>query len=113
MTSASVPEMLRDMFMILAASTDAHTPTGPLVLLGALGAAALIYGLRWVFNVRGALDSTVQRRRALLELKGQQAGNLSLAANDIKGHGYFRVAGCIIAVSGLVLLALVAVLATA
>ncbi|MET4920933.1 hypothetical protein P3L51_00865 [Streptomyces sp. PSRA5] len=102
--------MLRNMFMIFAAATDADTPTGLLIFLGVMGAVALIMGVRWAFNWRGAVDSTLQRRRAVLELKGQRSGDLGLAGNDSIGPWFFRIIGSIVAVAGLGLLTLSSIL---
>ncbi|MFC8826628.1 hypothetical protein ACFT9I_14945 [Streptomyces sp. NPDC057137] len=98
------------MFMIFAAATDADTPTGLLIFLGAMGAVAVIIGARWAFNLRGAVDSTLQRRRAVLELKGQRTGDLGLAVNDSIGPSFFRIIGSVVAVAGFGLLALSSIL---
>lgn len=63
--------MLRIMFMIVATAAAASSdPAGVLIFLAALGAAAVYIGARWVFNLRGAVDAVLARRRAALELKG-------------------------------------------
>lgn len=94
------------MFMIFASPADADTPTGLLIFFGAFGAAALVMGVRWAFNLRGAVDSTMRRLRAVLELKGQRSGNLSLADNDPIGPWFFRIMGSVVALGGLGMLAL-------
>ncbi|MFF3502023.1 hypothetical protein [Streptomyces sp. NPDC003247] len=92
-----------------AASSD---PAGVLIFLAALGAAAVCFGARWTFNLRGAVDATLARRRAALELKGQRTGDLSLADTESLGPGFFKLIGSVIAVAGLALLALSLILAT-
>ncbi|MET9386616.1 hypothetical protein ABZY09_37615 [Streptomyces sp. NPDC002928] len=100
------------MLMIAAASAAASSnPTGVLIFLAALAAAAVYTGARWAFNLRGAVDSTLARRRAVLELKGQRTGNLSLADTESLGPGFFKFMGSVIALAGLVLLALSVILA--
>ncbi|WP_455357377.1 hypothetical protein [Streptomyces sp. SYSU K217416] len=95
------------MSMISTASTAATSnPTGLLIFLAALGAAGTYGGARWVFNLRGAVDATLQRRRAVLELKGQRSGNLSVAGNDPIGPWFFKLCGSVIGLAGLVLLAM-------
>ncbi|MFJ4619741.1 hypothetical protein [Streptomyces sp. NPDC088812] len=101
------------MFMI--ATTSAATssdPTGVLIFLAALGAAAVFMGARLAFNLRGAVDATLARRRAALELRGQRTGDLSLAETDSLGPGFFKLIGSVVAVAGLALLALSLILAT-
>ncbi|WP_189712854.1 hypothetical protein [Streptomyces phaeofaciens] len=101
------------MFMIATASAAASSnPTGVLTFLAALGAAAVCIGARWAFNVRGAVDTTLARRRAALELMGQRAGDLSLADTKSLGPGFFKFMGGVITVAGLALLALSLILAT-
>ncbi|MEU9744886.1 hypothetical protein [Streptomyces niveus] len=98
------------MLTIFAASADAGSPTGPLIFLGAMGAVGLIMGARWAFNLGGAVDSAMQRRRAVLELKGQRSGDLGMASNDSIGPSFFRIIGGVVAVGSLVLLALSSIL---
>ncbi|MER6415618.1 hypothetical protein [Streptomyces humidus] len=100
--------------MLMIATTSAaasSNPTGVLIFLAALGAAAVYIGARWAFNLRGAVDATLARRRAALELRGQRTGNLSLADTESLGLGFFKLIGSVIAVGGLVLLALSMILA--
>lgn len=105
--------MLRVMLMIATTSAAASSdPTGVLIFVAALGAAAVYIGGRLVFNLRGAVDATLARRRAALELKGQRTGNLSLADTESLGPGFFKILGSVIAVAGLALLALSLILAT-
>ncbi|MER5755982.1 hypothetical protein [Streptomyces sp. NPDC002088] len=101
------------MFMIATASAAASSnPTGVLIFLAAFGAAAVYMGARWAFNLRGAVDVTLARRRAALELKGQRTGDLSLADTESLGPGFFKFFGGVIAVAGLAVLALSMILAT-
>jgi len=101
------------MFMIATASAAASAnPTGVLIFLALLGVAAVSIGARWAFNLRGAVDTTLARRRAALELKGRNTGNLSLADTESLGPWFFKLIGSVIAVAGLVLLALSLILAT-
>ncbi|MEU9362800.1 hypothetical protein AB0D35_32640 [Streptomyces sp. NPDC048301] len=88
------------------------TPTGVLVLLAVLGIAAICYGGRWALDISGAIDTTLTRRRAALELKAQQTGNLGLTQTDGVSRSYFRYFGIVITLAGLILLALSAILAT-
>ncbi|QNE77540.1 hypothetical protein F0344_25705 [Streptomyces finlayi] len=101
------------MFMITATlAADSSTPTGALIVIAVLGIAAVCYGGRWAFDVRGAVNLTMKRRRAAIELKAQQTGNLGLADTDIVRPLFFRLIGSVIAVGGLALLLLAAALAT-
>ncbi|MFD7136736.1 hypothetical protein [Streptomyces sp. NPDC059894] len=101
------------MFMIVTTSAAASSdPTGVLIFLAALGAAAVCVGARWAFNLRGAVDATLARRRAALELRGRRTGDLSLADTESLGPGFFKFMGSVIAVGGLALLALSLILAT-
>ncbi|MGW1885554.1 hypothetical protein [Streptomyces sp. NPDC001970] len=94
------------MFMISVASAGASRPTGLLICLAAMGAAAVYGGARWAFNLRGAVDATLQRRRAVLELKGQRSGDLNFADNNHVSPWLFRLAGGVMGVAGLALLAM-------
>ncbi|WP_143098943.1 hypothetical protein [Streptomyces sp. yr375] len=95
------------MLMIaISSAAPSSDPTGVLIFLAALGAAAICIGARWAFNLRGAVDATLARRRAALELRGQRTGDLSLADTDSVGPGFFKYLGGVIAVAGLALLAL-------
>lgn len=106
--------MMRLMFMTTATSAaDSSTPTGALIVIAVLGIAAVCYGGRWAFDVRGAVGVTMARRRAALELRAQQSGNLGLADTDIVRPLFFKLLGSVIAAGGLVLLLVGAVLATA
>lgn len=105
--------MLRVMLMIATTSAAASSnPTGVLIFLAALGAAAICIGARWAFNVRGAVDATLARRRASLELRGRRTGDLSLADTKSLGPGFFKFMGSVTAVAGLALPALSLILAT-
>lgn len=105
--------MLHVMLMIATTSAaDSSDPTAVLIFLAALGAAAVYIGARWAFNLRGAVDTTLARRRAALELKGQRTGNLSLADTESLSPGFLKIIGSVIAVAGLALLALSLILAT-
>ncbi|MEV0850410.1 hypothetical protein AB0J21_31905 [Streptomyces sp. NPDC049954] len=88
----------------LAASSSSSP--GSLVLLFALGAVAVWFGARWAFNLGGAVDGMLARRRAVLELRGSRTGELSLADNDGFGPWFFRLAGSVMALAGVVLLLL-------
>ena len=101
------------MFMIATTSAAASSnPVGVLILLAVLGVAAVYFGGRWAFNLGGAVETTLARRRAALELRGQRTGNLSLADTESLSPGFFKLIGSVIAVAGLVLLALSLILAT-
>ncbi|MFJ6851828.1 hypothetical protein ACIQM3_15050 [Streptomyces sp. NPDC091271] len=100
--------------MITAASTaDSSTPTGALIFIAVLGIAAVGYGGRWAFDLRGAVGGPTTRRRAAPELKAQRTGNLGIADTDIVRPLFFRLLSSVIAAGGLVLLLAAAVLATA
>ncbi|WP_299528971.1 hypothetical protein [uncultured Streptomyces sp.] len=93
------------MSMIISASDPGYQPpTSLFVFLALLGVGALVYGGRWAFDVRGAVASTLARRRAVLELKAQQSGNLGLVGADGVGPWFFRLFGGVIAAGGLLLL---------
>ncbi|MER6789857.1 hypothetical protein ABT330_35525 [Streptomyces sp. NPDC000658] len=95
------------MSMIAAPSAAASSsPTGALILLAVLGVAAVCFGARWAFNLRGAVDTTLARRRAALELRGARTGDLSLAETDGVSAGFFRLVGGVLTAAGLVLLVL-------
>ncbi|MFJ8886320.1 hypothetical protein ACIRJR_23320 [Streptomyces sp. NPDC102402] len=101
--------------MIITASpapTADSTPTGVLVFLAVLGIAAVCYGGRWALDIRGAIDTTLTRRRAALDIKAQQTGNLGLTQTDGISPSFFRYLGIVITTGGLALLALSAILAT-
>ncbi|MFE3515741.1 hypothetical protein [Streptomyces sp. NPDC059166] len=99
--------------MIITASPASDpTPTGAVVLIALLGIGAVGYGGRWALDVRGAIDATLARRRAALELKAQQTGNLGLSETDGVGRSYFRYFGIVISTGGLVLVAISAIIAT-
>ncbi|MEV0092548.1 hypothetical protein [Streptomyces sp. NPDC050738] len=101
------------MYMITAAAAaDSSTPTGTLIFLGVLGLAAVCWGGRSAFDVRGAVGVMMARRRAALQLRAQQTGNLGLVETDWAGPWYFRLVGSVVALAGLVILLLVAILAT-
>lgn len=105
--------MLCAMIMIAGPSAaDTSDPIGVLILLAVLGAAAVCLGGRWAFNLRGAVDSTLARRRAALELRGQRTGDLSLADTKSLSPVFFRYVGSVIAVAGLAMLGLSLILAT-
>jgi len=98
--------------MIITASTTADsTPTGALALLAVLGIAAIWYGGKWAFDIRGAIDATLARRRAVLDARAQLTGNLGLTQTDGVGRAFYRYLGIVITTGGLVLLALSATLA--
>ncbi|MCX5413250.1 hypothetical protein [Streptomyces sp. NBC_00059] len=98
--------------IITAAPAADSTPTGVLAFLAVLGIAAIWYGGRWAFDIRGAIGATLARRRAALDVKAQQTGNLGLTQTDGIGPLFFRCFGIIITTGGLILLALSAILAT-
>ncbi|MFG3323934.1 hypothetical protein ACGF3J_38440 [Streptomyces sp. NPDC048171] len=101
------------MIMIARSSAaDTSDPTGVLFLLIALGAAGVYFGGRLAFNLGGAVDSMLERRRAALELRAQRTGNLSLAETGSLSPGFFKFVGSVSAVAGLALLALSLILAT-
>ncbi|MFJ9011965.1 hypothetical protein [Streptomyces canus] len=103
--------MLRALFMIAATSAGASPdPARVLIFLAALGTAAVHVGARWAFNLRGAVDTTLARRRAALELRGRRAGDLSLVDTESLSPGLFEFMGSVI-VGGLALLALSMMLA--
>ncbi|MEV6261940.1 hypothetical protein AB0M42_14480 [Streptomyces sp. NPDC051784] len=107
MTFVSRSVQLCSMTMITAASAAASaTPTSVLVLLAVLGSAGLVYGGRLALNLRGAVDSTMERRRVALEYRAQQSGNLAAGVSDPLGAGFFRIIGSIVAVASLVMVAL-------
>ncbi|QJT02637.1 hypothetical protein G9272_21960 [Streptomyces asoensis] len=99
------------MLMIATTAAASSDPTGVLVLLAVLGAAAVYIGARWAFDLRGAVDATLARRRAALELKGQRTGNLGLADTESLSPGFYRLIGGVMAVGGLALLTLSLILA--
>ncbi|MEV7796114.1 hypothetical protein AB0O68_29610 [Streptomyces sp. NPDC087512] len=101
------------MFMIAAPSAAASSdPVGVLILLAVLGVAAIWFGGRWAFNLGGAVETTLARRRAALELRGLRTGDLGLADTEGLGPSFFRLIGGVMAVAGLVLLTLSLILAT-
>ncbi|MEV6311114.1 hypothetical protein AB0M10_21240 [Streptomyces sp. NPDC051840] len=94
------------MIMITSASAaTSTTPTSVLVLLAVLGCAGLVYGGRLALNLRGAVDSIMERRRAALEYRAQQSGNLAAGVSDPLGSWFFRIIGSIVAVASLVMVA--------
>lgn len=98
--------------MIITASSAADsTPTGVLAFLAVLGVAAIWYGGRWAFDIRGAIDATLARRHAALDARAHLTGNLGLTQTDGVGRSFFRYFGIVITTGGLVLLALSAILA--
>lgn len=105
--------MLCGMIMIAdTSSADTSDPIGVLILLAALGFAAVFIGGRLTFNVRGAVDATLARRRAVLELKAQQTGDLGLPETWSLSPFFFKFLGSVTMVAGLVLLALSLILVT-
>jgi hypothetical protein len=105
--------MLCGMIMIaVSPAADTSDPIGVLLLLAVVGVAAVYIGGRWAFNLRGAVDSTLARRRAALELRGQRTGNLSLADTESLSPFFFKFVGSVIAVAGLAMLTLSLILAT-
>nr|PPQ60470.1 hypothetical protein C5F59_30165 [Streptomyces sp. QL37] len=99
------------MFMITAA-TAAPIPAGVHIFITVLGIAAVCYGGRWAFDIRGAIGATLARRRAAMEVKAQQTGNLGLTQSDGVGPSFFRFLGIVITAGGLVMLGLSAIEAT-
>ncbi|MFB6776456.1 hypothetical protein ACFCX0_03280 [Streptomyces sp. NPDC056352] len=93
------------MFMILAAPADTDNPTLLLAFLAIMGVAAFIYGVRWAFNLRGAVDSMMQRRRAVREWKAQQSGDLTFVGIDAVGPWFFRIVGSVVALASLLMVA--------
>lgn len=87
-----------------SSSTSSSTSSGVLVFLFALGAVAVWFGARWAFNLGGAADGMLARRRAVLQLRGSRTGELRLADNDGLGASFFRLTDGVMAVAGLVLL---------
>ncbi|WP_157849351.1 hypothetical protein [Streptomyces violaceorubidus] len=101
------------MIMIVGASSaDASDPIGVLIFLAALGFAAVFAGGRLAFNVRGAVDATLARRRAVLELKAQSTGDLGLPDTWSFSPFFFKFLGSVTMVAVFVLLALGLVLVT-
>ncbi|MFE2648042.1 hypothetical protein ACFXDO_36650 [Streptomyces nigra] len=112
-TSVEVAGMLCAMIMIAGSSAaDTSDPIGVLILLVVLGAAAVCFGGRWAFNVRGAVESTLTRRRAALEVRGRRTGDLSLADTESLSPFFFRFLGSVIAVAGLAMVGLSLILVT-
>ncbi|MFL9659707.1 hypothetical protein ACJ7VE_39155 [Streptomyces sp. PB17] len=93
-----------------AGSSD---PIGVLIFLAALGVGGVFIGGRLAFNVRGAVDSTLVRRRAVLEVRAQRTGDLRLSDTGSLGPFFFRFVGSVTMVAGVALLALSLILATA
>ncbi|MBN0048189.1 hypothetical protein JS756_29585 [Streptomyces actuosus] len=102
-----ISAMLHGMLMIATASAARASGQAPVLIFLATFAAAGVYmGARWVFNLHGAVDKALARRRAVLELKGQQTGNLSLADTESLGPWFFKLVGGVLGVAGLILLAI-------
>ncbi|MFE4257149.1 hypothetical protein ACFRU3_48730 [Streptomyces sp. NPDC056910] len=92
--------------VITAVSTSASPPSAAgLLLVTALGAAGHVIGARWTFNLGGAVDTLLARRKAGLELRAQRSGNLGAIDTDGVGYGFYRAAGILLIVSGVALLA--------
>ncbi|MFJ6986212.1 MULTISPECIES: hypothetical protein [unclassified Streptomyces] len=95
------------MFMIAASSgAISSSPVGATVFLAVLGVVAVWFGARFVFNLGGAVDTTLERRRVALELRGQRTGNLEFAAADGMGAWFFKLVGGLVGLAGLGMLAL-------
>lgn len=105
--------MLCGMIMVVGASSaDTSDPISVLIFLAALGFAAVFTGGRLAFNVRGAVDVTLARRRAVLELKAQSTGDLGLPDTWSLSPFFFKFLGSVTMVAGFALLALSLILAT-
>ncbi|MFD4571527.1 hypothetical protein ACFWNK_00750 [Streptomyces sp. NPDC058417] len=101
------------MFMIAVSSgASSSSPVGATVFLAVLGVAAVCFGARFVFDPGGAVDTTLERRRIALELRGQRTGNLERAAADGMGAWFFELMGSLVGLAGLGMLALSLVLST-
>lgn len=101
------------MIMIVGSSAaDTSDPIGVLILFAVLGVAAVCLGGRWALNLRGAVESTLARRRAALEVRGRRTGDLSLADTESLSPFFFRFLGSVIAVAGLAMVGLSLILAT-
>lgn len=98
--------------MIIAAASDTPTPTNLLVFIALIGVAGVWFGARLVFNVRGAVDVALARRRVALELRAQQSGNLSSIETQGLEPSYFRTVGIVISGAGVLLLLVDAIIAT-
>ncbi|MGX1267194.1 hypothetical protein [Streptomyces phaeoluteigriseus] len=82
------------------------------ILLVVMAFSAVYMGARLVFNLNGNVDRKLARRRAVLELKGQRSGDLAFADTQSFGPIFYRIVGGVIGLTGLFLLALLAIGAT-
>ncbi|MER6169580.1 hypothetical protein, partial [Streptomyces violaceorubidus] len=73
---------------------------------------SFLAGGRMAFNVRGAVDATLARRRAVLELKAQSTGDLGLPDTWSLSPFFFKFLGSVTMMAGFALLALTLILVT-
>lgn len=57
------------------------------------------------FNPGGAVDTLLARRRAGLELRAQRSGNRWAVDTDGVGPGFYKLAGIVLIISGVALMA--------
>ncbi|MFJ3225071.1 hypothetical protein ACIPJS_17205 [Streptomyces sp. NPDC086783] len=62
--------------------------------------------MRWTFNLGGAVDDQLARRRAGMELRVQRSGGLGALETDGVGPGFYKFAGVCLMAAGPVLFAI-------
>lgn len=74
------------------------------ILLAVMGLAGAVWGVVFLFNVRGAADKAAQRRNAVRAAVGARTMQPELMEKSIFGPWFFRLAGGVVAPGGLLLM---------